>query len=132
MRPTVSPLNIPAAEWQVLITSRPNLLLVGERTVTEATVHGLEPHFVSPIWRHHPRTALSLPHYVGTLLLFEVAQLAIDEQRQLFQWLDEASTRVQVVSTTARPLFALVERGEFPWDLYYRLNIVCLGASPTD
>ena len=62
----------------------------------------------------------------GTLVLLEVARLNGKQQAQLLQWLDQSDPRpqVQIVSTTSRPLFSLVESGAFLADLYYKLNIV--------
>jgi transcriptional regulator of acetoin/glycerol metabolism len=42
---------------------------------------------------------------------------------------------VQVISTTSRPLFSLVERGAFLRELYYKLNVVridLIGVGSTD
>ena len=43
----------------------------------------------------------------------------------LLTWID-ASPDVQIVSTTAYRLFALVARGRFDAALYYRLNVILL------
>ena len=62
----------------------------------------------------------------GTLILLEVARLDANQQTELLRWLDQFDQRshVQVISTTSKPLFSLVEKGAFLGDLYYKLNVV--------
>ena len=48
----------------------------------------------------------------------------VNQQAQLFRWLDQFEQQVRVVSTTSEPIFLLVQAGAFLADLYYRLNIV--------
>ena len=60
----------------------------------------------------------------GTLILLEVAGMAPREQAKLLRWLHERNGNVQIASTSAEPLFRLVEAGRFDASLYYRLNTV--------
>ena len=60
----------------------------------------------------------------GTLLVLNVDHLDGSEQAQLLEWLTGTASRVQVVSTCSKRLFALVQSAAFSRDLYYRLNVV--------
>ena len=128
---TPSLFAISAVEWQALLHSRPNLLLVGTRSAVDATLHALTPHLQAPlcVWSGDPEVPLPLEDH-GTLVLHELAALPSVQQTRLFHWLDRIRRRVQVVSMTAQPLFSLVERGEFRVDLYYRLNIMRFEVPP--
>ena len=69
----------------------------------------------------------SLPHEFSGTLIFEHASTAPDEQqRSLLEWLSQGTRRVQVISTTETPLFALVQRGAFLDRLFYQLNTLYL------
>ncbi len=94
-------------------------------------LRAFHPHLIQPLFRWQATTQLSLPHdHHGSLLLFGVTALDEKQQELVFDWLSEGQGRVQVVSTTARPLFAFVERGEFRADLCYRLSVLRLVAAP--
>ena len=64
-----------------------------------------------------------------TLILHDIDALSSEEQQQLLRWLQGDFGRVQVVATTARPLWSLVESGCFDSSLYYALNVVYLKLS---
>jgi len=70
---------------------------------------------------------LALPSQpVGTLLLENVAALALAQQIRLHDWM--SGSRTQVISVVFAPLYPMVERGEFLEGLFYRLNMVTLEA----
>jgi DNA-binding NtrC family response regulator len=58
-----------------------------------------------------------------TLIVRDVAALTATDQQQLMGWL-ERGERSQVLSTSAEPLYVLVERGQFLADLFYRLTVI--------
>ena len=64
---------------------------------------------------------------VGTLLLENVAALALAQQIRLDDWMSHG-TQTQVISVVFSPLYPMVERGEFLEGLFYRLNVVTLEA----
>ncbi len=77
----------------------------------------------------------------GTLFLDEVGDLPMDVQVKLLRVLQEREFEriggretikvdVRVISATNRDLEALVERGEFRRDLYYRLNVFPIFVPP--
>jgi two-component system response regulator FlrC len=77
----------------------------------------------------------------GTLLLDEIGEMAPILQAKLLRVLQEREVDriggkepikidVRVIATTNRDLAALVRRGEFREDLYYRLNVIPLTIPP--
>ncbi len=77
----------------------------------------------------------------GTLFLDEVADLPLDMQVKLLRAIQEKTIRpvgaqqeiqvdVRIVSATHKDLPALVEKGEFRQDLFYRINVIELHIPP--
>ena len=65
---------------------------------------------------------LELPRVsLGTVILFGVDVLALDDQHRLMTWL-ERGDRPRVISTSRVSLLPIVEAGMFIESLYYRLN----------
>jgi hypothetical protein len=97
-------------DWQVILRERPNLLMQGQKAVTDAWLSRL------------------LPHCTGSSVLEGVSTYGFEEQHALLRWIDGNGV-VQLITTTEEPLFDLVERGHFMRQLYYRLNTVFLDLS---
>jgi transcriptional regulator of aromatic amino acid metabolism len=73
--------------------------------------------------------ALTLPDDPnGTLVLMDVGALLLGQQMKLYDWLEGAGRECQVVSIARESVYPLVEEGRFMEALYYRLNVVSLGA----
>ncbi len=77
----------------------------------------------------------------GTLFLDEIGDLPLDLQVKLLRVLQEGEVirvgatqpvrvNVRVVAATHRDLAAMVQRGEFRQDLYYRLNVFPIPVAP--
>lgn len=77
----------------------------------------------------------------GTLFLDEVGEMPLSVQTKLLQVIQEKTVRsvggltetpvnVKIISATNRSLEALVKKGEFRLDLYYRLNVAELHIPP--
>ena len=77
----------------------------------------------------------------GTLFLDEVAELPLAMQVKLLRAIQERAVRpvgaaheeavdVRIISATHKDLAALVEKGDFRQDLFYRLNVIQLDAPP--
>ena len=112
-----------AAEW---IGAHHNLLLEGAETSTVAVLRLVAPVLPAPVMWKRPGAPFSFPaDEIGTLILEDVDGLSPEEQTHLLRWI-EARPHTKIVSTTARPLFALVETGRFDVALYYRLNVILL------
>lgn len=108
-------------EWR---SPRHNVLLEGPEASTVAVLRLLQAHLPEPVIRKPQGSPLELPAGdVGTLILEEVSDLSGEEQTRLLAWID-CRSHTQIVSTTARPLFARVARGFFDASLYYRLNVI--------
>jgi sigma-54-interacting transcriptional regulator len=114
--------GVSAEEWRVLITARPNLLLVGDEAVTSEFLGALLPALQEPLWVT-TAARLSLPtSSPGTLIVQDATSLAAADQMRLFQWLCDHQPGTQLVTTAAKPLMPFVLRGTFLETLYYRLN----------
>ena len=61
-----------------------------------------------------------------TFILRNVESLDRDDQRRLLEWLDAAPLPPRIISTSERPLFALVAGNSFDATLYYRLNVILM------
>jgi DNA-binding NtrC family response regulator len=69
----------------------------------------------------------------GTLFLDEISELAPALQVKLMRVLEEKAVRpmdVRFVAASHRDLAALIERGQFRRDLYYRLNVISIQVPP--
>jgi hypothetical protein len=120
-------------EWPSLMEHRHNVLIHGPVSATHAVLLELQPHIGTPVLWKRPHAPLELPGPEGgALILEDVATLTAEDQTRLLARLDGARSPIQVISTTEKPLFALVGRDLFIEALYYRLNIILLYASATD
>jgi len=69
----------------------------------------------------------------GTLFLDEISELGPALQMKLMRVLEEKALRpmdMRFVAATHRDLAALIERGRFRKDLYYRLNVISIQVPP--
>jgi len=86
---------------------------------------------------NHSKEGLLVSAGGGTVFLDEIGELTLDLQAKLLRALQEKEVRpvgstqripikARIVTATNRDLSAMVERGAFRKDLYYRLNVVNL------
>jgi hypothetical protein len=115
-------------ELHVVGMPRTNLLLVGTAGAFRLVLEMLRLELRDPIVRWRPGQPLELPvpGCAATLVLQDVSELTYDDQHRMLRWLDRAAGQIQVVSTTAVPLWPRVKAGAFNETLYYRLNTVCV------
>ena len=77
----------------------------------------------------------------GTLFLDEIGELPLQSQAKLLRCIQERAVvplgatsgipvDVRVVAATHRDLPAMVRKGEFREDLFYRLNVACVRLPP--
>jgi hypothetical protein len=121
-------------EWSAVRDAGVSLLISGPGEVTRSLVAALQPQFRQPVVVFESSNAVALPadDQVRTLVLHDISQLAPVDQERLLTWLDGATTRVQIISTTARPILPLIESGAFLAPLYYRLNTVCVDVTTSE
>ena len=119
-------LAIPASDWETLVLTRANTVVVGSEDAALSVWTAVWPTLQKPIyWADADR--LSLPrHSAGTLILQGAHALSAFDQQQVFEWLDRDARATRVLSTAPYPLFPLVEGGLFLEALYYRLNMLLL------
>jgi transcriptional regulator of aromatic amino acid metabolism len=99
------------------------LLLVGPREATAVALRELDACLIAPIHYWEENGPLILPlERSGTLVLQDIGRLTPAQQNELFDWLCRFEYPIQVVSVAIQMPFALVMRGQFREDLYYRLN----------
>jgi Sigma-54 interaction domain len=114
-----------------ILTEHPcNMLVEGAVDATDAVLCFLQPHLREAIVWHQSPAPLDLPSgETRALILRHAASLSRDDQRRLLAWMGDAGSRTRIISTTARPLFALVVSGLFDAALYYRLNVMLVRVS---
>jgi hypothetical protein len=120
------PSGISQAELQLIIDSRLNTLLCGPSQSLAAALAALRPLVRRPLVVGSGSAWRAPSASTATLIVENVAALSLDEQRTMLGWLESTSRQVQVISTSERPLFELVERGTFSDQLFYRLNVMHL------
>ena len=90
---------------------------------------------------NHAKEGLLVAAGGGTVFLDEIGELSLDLQAKLLRALQEREVRpvgathrvpikARILTATNRDLAAMVEKGSFRKDLYYRLNIVNLRLPP--
>jgi hypothetical protein len=132
--PAIRPFNRASALPEECFLARRvrfNLHLVrGERIVQDVLELFLfGRHELVAVWRPGQRLVLPPVARLSTLILHDVGAVPFDDQRRLSDWLERASGRTQVVSTTRMSLFPRVEDGAFLDTLYYRLITVTVDFS---
>jgi len=119
-------------EWLRFMTSdrrRPNLLVSCSNSGVGPVVARLTSVCAGPLHNRHLPGPLNLREVTsGTLLLWDVAQLTLDQQMELHEWMGGHRKDVQIVSVTAGRLADLVDSGQFYEGLFYRLNVITLQA----
>ena len=111
-------------EWDLILQTRANVLLLGSECALKGWVSALE-RSLDPPQNTVSAARWSLPSgSAGTLFIEQVAHCTIEQQHELLDWLDGPVQSVQVITTTEQPVFDLVECGTFLSPLYYRLNTV--------
>jgi transcriptional regulator of acetoin/glycerol metabolism len=112
---------------------RPNLLVLCAGRTRDAVITSLMTSCSPPFHHCALPGPLQLPaDRNGTLFLNDAAAMTLSQQIALNDWMDRGHGDVQIISVTSEPLWPLVEQGAFLEGLFYRLNIVCLEAKPSD
>ena len=119
-------------EWLRFMTSdkrRPNVLVSCSNSGVGPVVARLTSVCARPLHNRHLPGPLNLQEVTsGTLLLWDVALLTLDQQMELHEWMAKRRQDVQIISMTAARLADLVQSGQFYEGLFYRLNVITLRA----
>jgi DNA-binding NtrC family response regulator len=70
------------------------------------------------------------PDKTGTLVLNDIAALALRDQIALYDWLGAGASELRVISVTTASLAPLVARGAFLEGLFHRLGAVQFDLTP--
>jgi hypothetical protein len=101
------------------------MLVEGPEASIQAVLKLLTPYLREPVTWLQRGIFQPLPaEGCGALVVQNIAALDRQDQARLRVWLDDPAHRSQVVSTSAYPLFPLVDCGLFDAKLYYRLSVV--------
>src|SRR3954451_24752881 len=106
------------------------LLMTGDAACLAAVLPVVDRHFPSPVHLYDVHSIGLLPCFArGTLLLWGIDRCNASEQDQLYDWFTEHGAAHRfIVTTSAVPLWPLVERGVFRADLFHRLNLLSIPA----
>jgi hypothetical protein len=131
--PHIRGLDSYQAELGILRAPPANVLVEGPSRATDDVLLVLRQHLHEPLVSNLSHAPLQLPDGATTpVILKNIAALTADDQARLLVWLQRDGFGAQVVSTTERPLFALVTQGLFDAALYYRLNVLLLRIGATN
>jgi hypothetical protein len=111
-------------ERSAIATRRVNVFIQGTSPFLTETLAVLRRDLHHPqfIWPNRP--VVGNPR-AATVLVQEIGELSPQALESLAHLIAH-NPRVQVIVTSSVDLYELVERGHFPADLYFRLNIVML------
>ena len=114
-----------AADWRRAATAQHSMLVEGPEASIQTALELLTPYLREPVTWLQRGISQALPaEGSGALVVQNIAGWDRQAQARLRVWLDDPAHRSQVVSTSAYPLFPLVDCGLFDAQLYYRLNVV--------
>jgi hypothetical protein len=123
--PTASARGEQIVDACALTQSWANALVIGDEWAVRHVLGTVWLSLKKPVvWVAGTRLSLP-PGPCGTLILEDSDRLSQRGQADLLAWLHDRGRSVRVFTTSARPLFPLVETGSFLDSLYYRLNILC-------
>lgn len=121
----ISDLQVPPEEWRAIVAMRPSVLVEGPESSAEKLIRAVTTTLQGAAydWDCLPAD----PGLGAIVIVRRIDLLSTDEHQRLLDFLSaNTQTRAQVITTTTRPLYPLVESGRFPADLYYRLNTIRL------
>ena len=111
-------------DWETIVDGESNVLVCGEPPVIDAFLDALKRETSRPLRRCRSSRELMLWKSDGTLVLEDPSSFDDNDQRALLAWLEQDGLGVQLITTTYRPMFEVVQSGRFLDTLYYRLNTI--------
>ena len=123
---TPSAVGVPldAEDWNLLLSSRANVLVVASQAVTDSLLSVWLPHLQEPIYWWDAGAALAPAPEVQTVILDDIGRLSPAQQSAAFGLV--VGRQHRFISLSRQPLYDLVLQRKFADDLYYLLNAVCL------
>jgi hypothetical protein len=121
-----------ADDWQLAVTVPVNVLMVGPDEVTKSAVAAISPWLSDPGLTIRPDGLAHLPaaERSGALILEDLCDFVMADQRRLADWLQENAGRARIISTSRQPLASMLSAGLFLEALYYRLNVIYIEMTP--
>jgi hypothetical protein len=115
--------------WQRLLGTGANILLIGPRSALDAFLVTTGGEFSPPV--RFVRPAERIPKDSrGTTVLLDTERLNSHQREELHAWLTDCkSPKPQIISLSESPLWRPDAPELFPLDLYYRLNTICVELS---
>jgi hypothetical protein len=113
-----------ADDWQVLLSTSANVLIVGPQAVSDALMSVWLPHLQGPVYWWAAGTQFAPSRDAQTVILDDVSQLNVCQQSAVLGLI--AGRRHRFISLSRQPLYDLVLQRKFADDLYYLLNTVYL------
>jgi hypothetical protein len=114
---------LPDLEREILRWAPVNILIEGERLEVEQAVSIMRFDSARAWYEWPDRPALD-DGGAATVLVWDVEALSPRECGRLGELAARPAT--QLIAVSPQPLYACVQRGTFPSELYYRLNVVRL------
>jgi len=124
-------IHVDPLDWAAITEAKPNVLICGEPMFIDSFLGLLAGHCASPLRRISQSGALAVLSGIedGTVVLDNAEQYKESEQRAVLDWLAKTGAAIQLITTTGKPLFDLVEQGQFLDSLFYRINTIYLELS---
>ena len=112
-------------EHSAVTARRTNVLIQGSSVFVADMLAAVRRDLHQPefVWPDVPAPIDMRP---TTVLVPEVGALSADARDTLADVIARSHSHMQVIATSSIVLYELVARGEFPADLYYRLNVLML------
>jgi hypothetical protein len=113
------------AEYWAVTTRRTNVLIQGSDVFVADMLAAVRRDLPQPefVW---PDVPAAIDARAATVLVPDVGALSAESRDALTDVIARSHSRIQVVATSSILRYELVAAGEFPADLYYRLNIIML------
>ncbi len=108
-------------------TRKPNILIVSTEKARETVTEQMAASCRPPVHICRVPGPLYLPASCGTLVLTDPAELEMNQQLALYDWISRHHPS-RVLSVTSADIPSLVRDGLFLEGLYYRLNTVRVDA----
>jgi transcriptional regulator of acetoin/glycerol metabolism len=115
--------HVHESEHRAVVRYRVNVLIQGTSTFIAEMLAVMGADL--PAFRSWPDALASSETSGSTVVVHEVGMLSVEALVALSD-LTRTESRVQVLATSSISLYELVADGQFPIDLYYRLNVVTL------